>query len=599
MILFVTSLLAGCLTVLAPCTISLLPVIVGGSLQGQQHLKRALVVTASLGLSVIIFTLLLKFSSSLIAVPQQFWQWVSGGIIAVLGITMLFPTLWEKLPLVGKLNRGSNKLIAVGYQKQSLVGDVLVGASLGPVFSSCSPTYFLILATVLPRSIAEGLIYLLAYAVGLCASLLIVTVASQRLLEKFGVASDPNGWLKRSIGVLFLLLGIAIIAGYDKKLELVVANNIIDVTKIEQYLLTTQQPSAIPDVDVASSTVVGTPTTTAPTSTVKPLVKTVPAPARYSKAPEITNPSGFVNTDGQPITLAQLRGKEVVLVDFWTYSCINCQRTLPYLKAWYDKYHHQGLEIVGIHTPEFAFEKVQTNVENAVRNTFNLKYPVVLDNDYGTWNAFGNQFWPRKYLINLDGDIVYDHIGEGAYDLTEQAIQQALAERARRLGTTAPATTTVTVPPAAASPADGVESPEIYFGAARNRYLANGVAGQSGPQTFTLPTFFIRNLLYLAGPWAFTGEYAESGQVGAKVVFKYKAKEVYMVASSANGATLCISVDGQPVAAAAGADVAQDGTARVRDNRLYHLIHGTDYSEHTLEIEVQSGNLQAYTFTFG
>ena len=215
MILFIASLVAGILTVLAPCTISLLPVIVGGAVGEAGGRRRAFAVTLSLGLSVIVFTLLLKVSTSLIDIPQSFWQLLSGGIIFIIGLTMLFPKLWEKFSLAGKLNRSSNKLLAQGYQKKSLAGDILVGAALGPVFSSCSPTYFLIIATVLPRSLGAGIIYLLAYTVGLCGGLLVVTLLSQKIIEKLGIAADPNGPLKRIIGALFILLGVAIVFGLD------------------------------------------------------------------------------------------------------------------------------------------------------------------------------------------------------------------------------------------------------------------------------------------------------------------------------------------------------------------------------------------------
>ena len=616
MILLLLSLLAGVLTVLAPCTISLLPVIVGGSLQGGQNsFKRALAVTLSLGVSVILFTLLLKVSTSLITIPQEFWQYVSGGIIFALGLTMLFPALWEKISFVGSLNRSSNRLLATGYQKHSFAGDILIGSALGPVFSSCSPTYFLILATVLPRSLTEGLVYLFAYTVGLCGALLLVAVASQKILQKFGVASDPKGWLKRGVGVLFLLLGVAIIFGYDKKLELAVANNVFDVTKIEQHLLLSQpsgtpQPggllSGTPATGVPAADSTPASTSTSATSNTTPQttpaqdagVRTRAKAAAYVKAPEIAKPSGFVNTDGTPITIGEFKGKKVVLIDFWTYSCINCQRTLPYLKAWYDKYHDQGLEIISIHTPEFGFEKVQSNVENAVKG-FGLKYPVVLDNDYGTWSAFGNQFWPRKYLIDLDGYIVYDHAGEGSYDVTERAIQKALAERAAILGSGKTATDIVAPKDVVTPEMNKVGSPETYFGSSRNEYLGSGRAGAPGTQSLSFVQATVKNTLYLSGSWTFSPEFAETTDASAKIRFRFLARDVYFVASSVGGSSLKILLDGKPVGKNAGADVSPDGSMKVKDNRLYKVIHLPDYSEHTLDIEVQNGTLDAYTFTFG
>ena len=154
-------------------------------------------------------------------------------------------------------------------------------------------------------------------------------------------------------------------------------------------------------------------------------------PQRYQLAKEITTPDGFINTDGKPITINSLIGKKVILVDFWTYSCINCQRTTPYLNTWYEKYKEKGFVIIGVHTPEFEFEKDYNNVKAAVEKA-GIKFPIVLDNDYSTWAAYQNRYWPRRYLIDIDGYIVYDHIGEGAYEETEEKIKQALAELSDR-----------------------------------------------------------------------------------------------------------------------------------------------------------------------
>ncbi|MBI4088021.1 redoxin family protein [Candidatus Kaiserbacteria bacterium] len=334
-------------------------------------------------------------------------------------------------------------------------------------------------------------------------------------------------------------------------------------------------------------------------------------PLRYSLSPEITSPSGFVNTDGKPVTIGEFRGKKVVLIDFWTYSCINCQRTLPYLRQWYEKYADQGLEIIGVHTPEFAFEKVLGNVQ-AATNGFKLTYPIVLDNDYATWRAFGNNYWPRKYLIDIDGYIVYDHIGEGAYAETEEAIQKALAERAERLGVTAP-------PDAIGSPADAtpmderkVGSPETYFGAARNDNFGSGPRGKTGTQFYEEPQTVISNTLYLVGKWDIADEYAQtSSDVGSETVgsdrvdYRYSAKNVYFVAGSASGKPIEMEVlrDSAPLSPqTAGADVYfKDGRSyvRINENRLYHVIGDSEYGEHFLEFIISQPGLQAYTFTFG
>ncbi len=309
------------------------------------------------------------------------------------------------------------------------------------------------------------------------------------------------------------------------------------------------------------------------------------------------SPDGYIDTDGQPISLAQYRGKDVVLVDFWDYSCINCQRTIPYLEAWYQKYKDQGLVVIGVHTPEFAFEQLQSNVAAAAAR-FGITYPVVLDNKYQTWIAFQNQYWPREYLIDIDGYIVHDHAGEGDYDVTEQAIQAALKERAARLGTGAVSTTTVSVPEADLS---GIQSPETYFGSNRNEYLENGIRDISGVQKFTLPTGEpALNMLYLGGSWDVRPEFAEA-TAGDRILYEYDSSDVYMVATNPSGPVrIKVLMDGQPVGTKAGADVdPKTSEATIDGDRLYTLIHDTSPGIHTIEIQIEQGTLDAYTFTFG
>ncbi len=583
MLLLLISFIAGVLTVLAPCVLPLLPVIVGGSLSTGSR-RRAYTICVSLGISVIVFTLLLKASTTFINVPQHAWQYISGGILVLFGTVMIFPRLWDTLGFVNILNRSSNKALAVGYQKNSLWGDVLMGAALGPVFSSCSPTYFVILATVLPASYLAGFFDLLAYAVGLSGFLLIIALAGQKLVDKLGVAIEPEGWFRRGIGALFLIVGLAVMTGYMARAETWLLNRGFDLTFLEQRLLQGPKPA-----ECTAQECIGTSTPL----TLSPQMKE----GQYQKAPELVSPDGYINTGGKPITLAELRGKKVVLLDIWTYSCINCQRTLPYLKAWYDKYHDQGLEIIGVHTPEFAFEQVYQNVETAVRR-FGLAYPVILDNRYQTWNAYGNQYWPRKYLIDIDGYIVYDHAGEGSYDEAEQAIQKALAERAARLnaqisldGMATPEATTVDY--------EKLRSPEVYFGAARNEYLGNGTQHKLGMQTLTLPSTVFDNSLYLVGTWDLSEEYARNTQMGARIVYKYTAKNVYFVAASEGSVKIKVTRDGKNLGEERGADVDASGFVTIQEDGLYELISGDEYGTHTIEIEVQGSGLQAHTFTFG
>jgi thiol-disulfide isomerase/thioredoxin len=284
-------------------------------------------------------------------------------------------------------------------------------------------------------------------------------------------------------------------------------------------------------------------------------------------------------------------------VDFWTYSCINCQRTFPYLISWYEKYKDQGLVIVGVHTPEFSFEHVESNVAGALKQ-FGLTYPVVLDNEYKTWGAFQNQYWPREYLIDIDGFIVHDHIGEGEYDQTEKAIQAALMERAERMKTsTAGIEKPVTDVPS--SNVGIVGSPETYFGSARNQYLGNGISGSSGTQLFTIPAITDTNKLYLGGSWDIENEFAISKDAETSIQFTYDANDVYFVAAADTPVTIDVLRDGKPIGTFAGTDVNTSGTATIHDDRLYRLIHDSSLGTHTLLLKIHGAGLQAFTFTFG
>lgn len=579
MLLLPISFIAGVLTILAPCILPLLPVIIGHSITDTTPSRRRLfVVVASLGISVILFTLLLKASSLLIDIPQDFWKWVSGGIIFFFGLTMVFPGLWEKFSFANTLSLESNKVLTKGYKKNNIWGDIIIGASLGPIFSACSPTYFVILATVLPVSFSLGLFYLFAYVLGLSLALIIVALLGERIMAKVGKISDPRGWFKKIFGIVFILVAIAIISGYDKKLQISLLDaGFLDVTKIEQKLLEKNERKDSNEKTLNLNDVLNE----------EPFLSIEEKSKKFAIAPDISTPDGFINTNNLAITISEFKGKKVVLLDIWTYSCINCQRTIPYLNEWYKKYEDAGLVIIGLHTPEFSFEKVQKNVEKAVED-FNIKYPVVLDNDFSTWNAYENQYWPRKYLIDIDGYIVYDHAGEGQYKEAEVEIQKALVERANRLGTDMNVSSNISKPSNVVLVDSGkVKSPEVYFGSARNSLLSNGKNGISGEQVFSLPPTISFNTLYLDGTWNLTSEYAENKNT-ASIIFNYDAKNVYMAAGGDKEVEIEIYKDNVFIK-----------KINIKDEQLYSLIEDVDYGKHVLRIIIPTAGLKAFTFTFG
>ena len=336
MLLLLISFIAGILTVLAPCILPLLPVIIGHSITDTTPSRRRLfVVVASLGISVILFTLLLKASSLLIDIPQDFWKWISGGIIFLFGLTMVFPNLWEKFSFANTISLKSNKVLGEGYKKNSVWGDVIIGASLGPIFSACSPTYFVILATVLPVSLFLGIIYLFTYVLGLSLALIAIALLGERIMAKIGKVSDPRGWFKRIFGIVFILVAMAIISGYDKKLQISLLDaGFLDVTKIEQKLLEKNDKKDV-SINVNSSTDENTEVPDKTMVNKESFLNIKEKSKKFILAPDISTPNGFINTNNLPITISEFKGKKVVLLDIWTYSCINCQRTIPYLNQWY------------------------------------------------------------------------------------------------------------------------------------------------------------------------------------------------------------------------------------------------------------------------
>jgi thiol-disulfide isomerase/thioredoxin len=321
--------------------------------------------------------------------------------------------------------------------------------------------------------------------------------------------------------------------------------------------------------------------------------------SQFKLAPELTKITSFINS--KPITLADLRGK-VVLVDFWTYSCINCIRTIPYLNAWYEKYADKGLVIVGVHTPEFGFEKDYNNVQAAVEK-FHIRYPVAQDNEKQTWNAYDNRYWPRKYLIDADGYIRYDHIGEGGYTETEKVIQSLLAERAEYIGANNTIDQSISNPENSQSVNfDRINTPELYFGYQYSRAPLGNSEGYQPDQivnyTVLDNTKIVPNRIYLAGEWKNNADHMElQSQVG-RIVLSYSVKAVNIVAGGKG--ELRILEDNSPLDnSSRGTDISEDGTVKIDGQRLYNVIEHEDYGNHQIAIEVAGRGFQIYSFTFG
>ncbi len=337
----------------------------------------------------------------------------------------------------------------------------------------------------------------------------------------------------------------------------------------------------------------------------------VPEPAEHSAAaaenglsafpaaPELAGISSWINS--KPLKIGGLKGK-VVLVDFWTYSCINCIRTLPYLKMWNEKYSDTGLVIIGVHSPEFDFEKELGNVQKAVAK-YGIKYAVALDNDHETWRAFRNNYWPHKYIIDAEGRIRYDHIGEGGYDRTEQVIQELLKERAGKMREK------VVIPEEAGSLANvvgvnftSIATPELYLGYEYARVnLGNEEGFQPGEVVnYKLPEAGVPNVVYVAGLWKSNPDSLELVSGEGRVVLKYTARAVNIVAGPGKEPSLLqVILDGSFVNSTnSGSDVA-GSVAKVDGQRLYNLVYDTAYYTKVVEINARGDGFRLYTFTFG
>jgi thiol-disulfide isomerase/thioredoxin len=321
--------------------------------------------------------------------------------------------------------------------------------------------------------------------------------------------------------------------------------------------------------------------------------------SQFKLAPELTKITSYINS--QPITLADLRGK-VVLVDFWTYSCINCIRTIPYLNAWHEKYADDGLVIVGIHTPEFEFEKDYNNLKAAVKK-FDIKYPIAQDNEKDTWNAYENLYWPRKYLIDTEGYIRYDHIGEGAYAETEKVIQSLLAERTEYIGGNVTFDQSISNPESSQSVNfDRINTPELYLGYEYSRTPLGSSEGYKPDQVvkYTIPddSKIVPNRIYLAGEWKNNNDHMElQSEVGC-ILLPYSAKAVNMVAGG-SGELNILEDNSKLDDSSRGTDISEDGTVKIDGQRLYNIVGHEQYGNHNIAIEVVGKGFQIYTFTFG
>ncbi len=567
--------LAGAGTALSPCVLPVLPALLSAGGSGGRRRPLGIV----LGLSVT-FTVTIAGAAKVVGGVGL----GSGGLRTVAVVVLLGFGLALLAPaqVADRLEAPLSRLSRLGPRSRGdgFSSGLLVGAALGLVYTPCAGP---ILAAVVTVGAASGrtVTVALAYAVGSAVVLLALMLGGRRLADRVRVAGRGPA-LRRVLGVVMTVTAVAVLAGADVRFDQFVAVHIPEVNAaagLERSRAVTgrlgqlggRRPRFAAGASAGSNT---------------------PAAANLTDlgpAPPFTDNQRWFNTAaGRPLTLAGLRGR-VVLIDFWTYTCINCIRTLPYLRAWDARFRQAGLTIVGVHSPEFSFERDAGNVQSAI-GRFGVLYPVAQDNHLGTWNAYGNQYWPAEYLIDPAGHVRYVSFGEGDYTRTEAAIRALLPQTSGRPG--APAQ------PAGVTTPSRTATPETYMGAARARGWVPreptiGRHRYPGSAQLALNAFALR------GTWSIAPQAATAG-AGGQVDAQVQGRHVYAVLSAPAGrrSGAQVLLDGRPIdSRRAGADV-HSGRVSVTSQRLYELVSAPGDEIHHLTLRFDGG-LSGYAFTFG
>ncbi len=568
-VLVLFAFLAGAATALSPCVLPVLPVALSAGVTGGR--RRPLGVVTGLVLSFTFATVALVYVISALGLPDDLLRNLAIAVLAGFGIVLILPRAAARFEAaLGRLTRRG----PAQPQGEGFGSGVLLGASLGLVYAPCAGP---ILAGVITVSASQDftagrLAVALSYGAGTAVVLYALMLGGRRLT---GPILRRSARLQPAVGAVMVGVAVLMAAELDIRFQTEIADNLpaVLVNPSKELEDSSAARERLADLRGGGGGLVAQAAEPTPPGSDLPVLGT---------APEITGTQRWFNTPGgRPLSLASLRG-EVVLIDFWTYSCINCIRTLPHLKAWDARYRDAGLNIIGMHAPEFPFERDADNVDRAVRQN-GLRYAVAQDNDFATWSAYQNQFWPAKYLIDSRGRVRYSHFGEGAYGETERAIRSLLAEAGReRLGAHTRARPDT---PSQAS------TPESYLGAQRAERFVHGPLVE-GTTDFSLPAGLPAGLplhhLGLAGRWRIDADHAAAAGSDARLHLRFAARRVFLVLGSTAGPRKVeVMVDGK-----------RRGPIRVTGHRLYDIVTLPRPGTHLLTLSPEPGT-EAYAFTFG
>ncbi|MNU60699.1 Thiol-disulfide oxidoreductase YkuV [compost metagenome] len=587
MLLLLLAYLGGVLTLLSPCILPVLPFVFARA--DRPFLRSTLPLLLGMALTFTVVASLAAVGSQWVAQANQIGRWVALVLMAVFAIALLWPTLADHLlapfqRIGARLSARADAADAAG--RGGAWTSLLIGIATGLLWAPCAgPILGLVLTGAALNGASAGTSsLLLAYALGAVTALALAVWVGGRVFRALQARLGLGNVLRRVLGVAALLAVVAIGLGWDT--GLLTRLSAVSTARIEQGLL-----DAVPDAQPAAP----------PMMMMAAGQAGAPLPVEGT-LPSLSGATGWLNSP--PLSAGQLRGK-VVLIDFWTYSCINCLRAMPFVHEWAQRYRDHGLVVVGVHTPEFAFERDPRNVMKAVQQ-LKVEYPVALDNQYAIWRAFNNRYWPAHYFIDAQGNIRGHQFGEGNYAHSEQVIRRLLVE-AGQTDLPPPADPAAADLQGVATQADmgNLRSPETYLGHARAEQFASP-GGQRADAAFgyTLPSTLALNQWGLSGQWRVNDEAAQLQQAGGRIAFQFHARDLHLVLAPGEDGTpvrFRVLLDGKPLPAAdAGADVAADGTGTVNEHRLYQLIRqrGT-IGPHRFEIEFLDAGVQAYAFTFG
>ncbi|MGY4638590.1 cytochrome c biogenesis protein DipZ [Pseudomonas sp. TE24901] len=584
--LLVLAYLGGVLTIVSPCILPVLPFVFART--GQPFMRSGLPLLAGMAVTFALVASLAAVGGGWVVQVNQYGRWLALLCVALFGLTLLLPRLSERLtrPLVAA---GSRLSEAAGADAKPRPGaSFLIGVATGLLWAPCAgPILGLVLtgAALQGASIGTTLL-LLAYAAGAATSLALALLVGGKVFGFMKKSLGAGEWLRRGLGAL-MLAGVAAIAlGLDT--GVLSRLSTASTGGLEQSLV--DKLSAKPEPKGGAMMAGGAMMMAANHSDTLPI---------EGALPPLDGAVQWLNSP--PLTAEGLKGK-VVLVDFWTYSCINCLRTLPYVKAWAEKYHDQGLVVIGVHAPEFAFERDVNNVTKAMKD-LGITYPVAIDNNYKIWRAFNNQYWPAHYFADAKGQIRYHHYGEGDYAESERVIQQLLREAGAK--NVAGGLIEADAKGVQQAPdMNEVQSPETYLGFQRaENFVTAGTLGTDKVVNYPAAGTLALNNWTLEGPWNVGGQQATLDQAGGRIVYRFHARDLHLVLGpGADGKPVRfkVTVDGQAPGDAHGTDVAPDGSGTVTEQRLYQLVRQPGaVQDRTFSIEFLDPNVSAYAFTFG